>query len=210
MDELINIGHIVKAHGIRGEICIELNADSSDLLCDFIYLQSPANSTPVRYTVKSIRMHHERPLVTLNGVPDRTAAELLRNMDIFIPQSRLPVLNDDEFYLTDLPGLQVFVRTEDTNEPYELGILEFADEIAGQEIWTIRSNSGKEVLFPVAEQFVELVDFDKNIAVICPPPGLLDLYLNEPEKTDKNSEKSSGKSNNKKRYMRRKAKKPLE
>lgn len=190
MDDFIEIGRVVKAHGIRGEICIDFNADSSDLLWDFIFLKAESSPTPIRYKLKRLRIHKERPLLTLEGIADRNAAELLRNMLIFIPKNRLPELDEDEVYLTDLPGLNVLVREHEDQPAIPLGTLETVDDIAGQELWTIITPDGKEVLFPVAEEFVELIDFNENIAVITPPPGLLDLYLAEAEEKPDKSQKS--------------------
>lgn len=182
MTSFIEVGYIVKAHGIRGEICIEYNADSPDLLRGFVYLaaqkeggkKNPQASR--RYTVKSIRMHKGRPLLVLEGVPDRTAAELLRGQRIFIPENRLPEPGPDEIYMSDLPGLEIFVREENGNL-LPLGELTDASIQAGQELWTITTPQGLEVLFPVAEDFVESINMDENSAVITPPPGLLDIYL---------------------------------
>lgn len=187
MNEFIEVGYIVKAHGIRGEISIEYNADSPDLLWDSVYLAPPSAAEKAekgmglkRYALKKLRMHKERPLIILEGVPDRTAAELLRGLCIFIPESRLPELGEDEVYMSDLPGLTVQVRQEDGSLS-RLGELSAAEEQAGQEIWTITTPDGKEVLFPATEDFVESIDLDAETVVITPPPGLLDLYLAEAE-----------------------------
>lgn len=179
MNNFIEVGCILKAHGIRGEICIDYNADSPDLLLDSIYLAPPMagpRSAPKRYALKKMRMHKGRPLITLEGVPDRTAAELLRGQLIFIPEDRLPELGPDELYMSDLPGLAVFVRRDD-GALEELGTLTHADIQAGQEIWTITATGGAEVLFPATEEFVESINLDEERVIITPPPGLLEIYL---------------------------------
>lgn len=178
MKDFIEVGSIVKAHGIRGEICIDYNADSPDLLRDSVYLApaGPRRAAPKKYALKKMRMHQGRPLLTLEGVPDRTAAELLRGQLVFIPENRLPELDPDEIYMSDLPGLEVFTRGED-GKLSPLGALTSADIQAGQELWTITTPDGKEVLFPAAEEFVESIDLDEGKIIIAPPPGLLELYL---------------------------------
>lgn len=178
MKNFIEVGCIVKAHGIRGEICIDYNADSPDLLRDSIYLApaGPGRAVPKRYALQKVRMHQGRPLVTLEGVPDRTAAELLRGQRVFVPEDRLPELEADEIYMSDLPGLEVMTRGED-GKLSPLGVLTHADIQAGQELWTITTPDGKEVLFPAADDFVESIDLDENRVIITPPPGLLEIYL---------------------------------
>lgn len=178
MNNFIEVGCIIKAHGIRGEICIDYNADSPDLLRGGIYLApAGAGKAPGKhYAIKKIRMHQGRPLLTLEGVPDRTAAELLRGQRIFIPEDRLPELEPDEIYMSELPGLEVMTRGEDGSVS-PLGTLTQADIQAGQELWTITTPDGKEVLFPATPEFVESIDLESGQVVIAPPPGLLEIYL---------------------------------
>lgn len=178
MKDFIEVGCIVKAHGIRGEVCIDYNADSPDLLRGSVYLApaGPGRAAPKRYSLKNMRMHQGRPLLTLEGVPHRTAAELLRGQRVFIPEDRLPELEPDEIYMSELPGLEVMARGED-GRLGPLGTLTRADIQAGQELWTITTPEGREVLFPATGEFVESIDMDENRVVIAPPPGLLEIYL---------------------------------
>lgn len=76
--------------------------------------------------------------------------------------------------MSQLPGLEVFTL-DDKSVP--LGIISAVDDTAGQEIWTITTPDGREVLFPVQQEFVVELDPDQGIAVISPPPGLLEIYL---------------------------------
>jgi 16S rRNA processing protein RimM len=48
--------------------------------------------------------------------------------------------------------------------------------VAGQEMWTIRTQKGSEVLFPAREELVPELDLRAREAVIDPPPGLLEVY----------------------------------
>jgi 16S rRNA processing protein RimM len=51
------------------------------------------------------------------------------------------------------------------------------DTPAGQEIWTILTPEGREILFPAAPDFVLEINPEAGLARIAPPPGLLALYL---------------------------------
>ncbi|MDL2313935.1 ribosome maturation factor RimM [Desulfovibrio sp. OttesenSCG-928-C14] len=192
--DVIRLGRVLRPHGIKGEISIEFNADSLFLLDDFIYLAPPQDppasgrafgASParpanpvglVRYGVAGLRMHKGRPLLLLAGVKDRNAAELLRNLVIYVPSSRLPELEDGEVYLGSLPGLAVYVQGE-SGEPWHLGVIASVTDASGQELWTILTPDGREALFPATEDFVEEIDLESGRTVIAPPPGLLDLYL---------------------------------
>ncbi|MDR2893265.1 MAG: ribosome maturation factor RimM [Deltaproteobacteria bacterium] len=183
LPELIEVGRVVKAHGIRGELCLDYQAESLRLLKDFIYLRggsalagAPKAAGTVKYKILSMRQHQGRPLLLLEGVADRNAAELLRNFAVLVPQSRLPKLRPDEVFLSELPGLRVLVRQADGPDEF-LGTLASVDEVAGQEIWTINGPNDREILLPANEQFVLAIDLERGETVIDPPPGLLELYL---------------------------------
>jgi 16S rRNA processing protein RimM len=70
---LLEVGHVVRAHGLRGELVVELVTDRTERLAPGTVLQ--ADARPL--TVASSRPHHGRHLVTFDGVTDRTGAEAL-------------------------------------------------------------------------------------------------------------------------------------
>ncbi len=172
----IGIGRIVKAHGIRGEVAVALNAADPELLRGSVLLRL-GRAAPKAYTVAGLRTHHGGLLVGLEGVADRTAAETLKGAEIFVTRDKLPPLEEGEVLLSDLVGLKVFQALE--NGEAEVGRIESVDIPAGQELWTIRTPDGKEVLFPAVAEFVREIDPRAGRALIAPPPGLLELYLGE-------------------------------
>ena len=172
----IGIGFVAKAHGIRGEVHVALNTDNPELLAGPVLLRL-GRAAPAPHTVVGLRTHHGGLLVRLEGLTDRTAAEALRGAEILIDRAKLPPLEEGEIFLNDLIGL--VVRCESATGPAELGRIESVDIPAGQEIWSIRTPEGKEVLFPAVPDFVRRIDPVAGEVCIAPPPGLLDLYLGE-------------------------------
>ena len=180
MQDFIKVGRIVKAHGIKGELLLEYKAASTDLLQNSVFLDDNRladGKNLLEYKLCSVRLHHGRPLIQLETVPDRTSAECLRGCSVFIPKNRLPEAGENEVYLGDLPGLSVLVQAEDETVPEPLGCITAVDEVAGQEIWTIQTPGGQQILFPAAREFVLEIDLGRQTARIAPPPGLLEIYL---------------------------------
>jgi 16S rRNA processing protein RimM len=93
------------------------------------------------------------------------------NAAIWARKRDLPPLEPDEVYLSDLAGFAVYLP-----DGSRLGTLERAEMVAGQEMWTIRTQKGSEVLFPAREELVPELDLRAREAVIDPPPGLLEVY----------------------------------
>ncbi len=76
-------------------------------------------------------------------------------------------------YLNDLMGLSVVLDT--TGET--LGVLEHVLFHGEQEVWSIQTPAGKEILLPAVPEFVADIDLDAEVIRITPPEGLLELYL---------------------------------
>jgi len=134
-----------------------------------------AAPSPRPVKIVSWRSHKDRLLVTFEGIADRDAADGLRGAKLLVREADLPEPSEDELYLYALEGLAVLLE--------DGSILGHIREVqllpAGQELWCIDTEDGKEVLFPVAQEFVAAVDLDAGQVIIAPPPGLLELYLTD-------------------------------
>ncbi len=175
-EKLISVGHVTRAHGIRGELRIACGAESPHVLRPFVLLRQSPAAIPQKHSVLGLRMHQGDPLLTLEGVPDRTAAELLRGREVLIPGNRLPALSDSELYLHQLQGLSV-IHVQENGRESHLGSLANISTQAGQELWSITTPDGREILFPAVPEFVADIDLDAKTVRITPPPGLVELYL---------------------------------
>jgi 16S rRNA processing protein RimM len=169
---LIKIGRIGRCHGLKGEVRVASRADSPDLFSGTLLL-SDGRNPPVARESAGWRPHQGQILLRFKGVADRTAAEALRGLDILIEADRLPDLAEDEVYLHELVGLAV----EDAETGRPLGTLSRVDILAERELWVITGPDGREILFPVVEEFVRGIDLEAGLVRIAPPPGLLELYL---------------------------------
>ncbi len=195
---LIRLGWVTKAHGIKGEVSLEYQADSLRLLRPTVFLHMAPGQERLtaaaraaegfkpdisrgrltEYKVLAARRHQGHPLLLLEGITDRDAAELLRGHSILVPENRLPKPEEGEVYLYQLPGFTVLHTQEDGSET-PLGTINNVDLGSGHEVWSIITPDKKEILFPAHPSFVLELNAETRIARITPPPGLLDIYLGE-------------------------------
>ena len=192
MSELVTLGRLGRPHGIRGEIRVDYYAESPLLLEKPLLLRA-GRSMPRPVRVASWRYWQDKLIVRLEGVDDRSAAEMLRGQELLIEDAHLPELEEDETYLHDMLGLPVFAREENA-ELRPIGALDHLLFPTDQEIWSIRAYgegepgadplraSGHEILFPAVPDFVEDIDLEAGRIIIAPPAGLLELYA--PEEKD--------------------------
>lgn len=166
------LGRLTRPHSIRGEIRVDYYADSPLLLEKPLLLR--AGEGPARpVTVASWRTWRDQLIIRLEGVSDRSAAEMLRGQELLIDTAHLPETDPDEPYLHDLLGLSVVLSA--TGE--SVGMLDDVLFPAGQELWSITSPDGHEILFPAVPEFVDRIDIQAGRILITPPEGLLDLYV---------------------------------
>lgn len=170
-DQFIQIGLVIKPHGLRGEVCVEYFADSPSLLQETVWLKQ-GKGPVTECAVLGTRKHKGRELLLLDNCTDRDAAEALRGTKVYLPKEMLPELSEDEIYVHMLEGLTVL---DDAGTP--IGTIEDFQFNGESEVWVIRTPQKKEVLFPATQEFVSNIDVDAGTVTITPPPGLLELYL---------------------------------
>ena len=101
--ETIAIAKILGAHGVHGNVRVQTYTD------DLAQYPDIFDSRGNRYTIKNSRVHKQNILIIkFVECSDRNTAEALKGTELFINKSELAAAAEDEFYYSDLIGLQVF------------------------------------------------------------------------------------------------------
>lgn len=104
-DDLIQVGRVAGAFGVRGELRITSFTADPAALVDYKVLLREDGSPGL--TVTSGRAAKGSVVVWTDQVQTRDQAEALRGLKLYIPRADLPAPEADEFYVTDLIGLSV-------------------------------------------------------------------------------------------------------
>jgi 16S rRNA processing protein RimM len=166
------VGRVVKAHGVTGEVVVEVRTDDPDnRFAPGTVLRGRPKTGPQReYVVDAAREHSGRLLLRLDGVADRESAESLRGTVFLVDSEDLPPIEDpDEFYDHQLEGLQVLTTT---GTP--VGSVAEVLHTAAGELLSVRTDEG-EVLVPFVSAIVTSVSLADQTIEIDPPEGLLEL-----------------------------------
>lgn len=161
------VGRIGRAHGVRGEVLVEVRTDDPDRR---FAAGSRLDSEHGILTVRRSRWHQGRLIVAFAEVPDRNAAEALHGATLAIDSSALePMADPDEYHDHELLDLTVV-----TVGGVKVGVV--ADVIhPGQDVLVVHRDDGRETLVPFVADLVPTVDLRDRRVVIDPPPGLLEL-----------------------------------
>jgi 16S rRNA processing protein RimM len=172
--ELLIVGRVRKAHGIRGELVVEPITDGPDAIFApgrRVFAGTAkgdvAPGSPEMH-IGSVRPMGDGLLVKFNEIPDRTTAELWRGRYFLVPAAEVPPPDEDEVYLHELPGMQVVLVS---GEPVGQ-VTDFYELPQGIAIDVARAKG--TVMVPFDERVVTAVDREARVITIDPPVGLLD------------------------------------
>ncbi|WP_197380900.1 ribosome maturation factor RimM [Mycolicibacterium mengxianglii] len=168
------VGRIVKAHGVTGEVVVDIRTDDPDgrfVRGKTLRGRASRGGGEREFVIESVRAHGERLLVRLTGVADRDTADALRGTLFLVESDELPPITEpDEFYDHQLEGLTV--RTVDGSD---VGIVAEVLHTAAGELLSVKTPEGAEVLVPFVAAMVPTVSLADGLIEIDPPAGLLDL-----------------------------------
>lgn len=162
------IGRVIKSHGIKGEVSVDVTTDSPEQrYYPGAVLNGKQGGKELEFTIKTVRAHKGRWLLTFDEVKDRTAADSLRGVQFFAE----PIEEEDDegFYDHELEGLKVIL------DGASIGEVTGITHGTQQSLLEIKLDNGKEALIPFVEEIVPEVDLEAGTCTITPPEGLLEL-----------------------------------
>lgn len=170
----LRVGRLVKAHGLKGAIKLELYTDDPDgrfvpgaTFTLQVPESSPWHGKPL--TVREFRWMNSHPVAFFEGVDDRTAAESLIRAILWIDEDAATApIEDDAWYDHQLVGLEV-VRDDAV-----VGRVARVDHLPAQDLLVVRSLDEREILVPFVKAIVPEVDVASGRVVVTPPAGLFE------------------------------------
>jgi 16S rRNA processing protein RimM len=164
------LGQVLRPHGVRGEVRVAVQTAYPERLVDGtrVYVgPDPENvATAAAHTVRRVRPHRDELIIDLDGIPDRSAADTLREQYIMIPIDSAVPLEEGEYYLFQLIDMTVVTVDGET-----LGKVDEVIETGANDVFVVHGPRG-EVLVPDIDECVLDIDFDTKTITIDPLEGL--------------------------------------
>jgi len=176
----VTVGVVVRPFGIRGELKVRLETDFPEVRFQpgarlHWWLPpppEPADAEPVparkrpprtrspqACVVKSARWHGEHLVVALEGVYTRDQAEALRGAWLLIPPEERMPLEEGQYYIDDLIGMEVFTETGE-----RVGKLKHVRQGAAYDFYDIGAYT-----IPAVEEYILEVDVPNKRMVVRLP-----------------------------------------
>lgn len=167
-NDLIAIGKIVRARGIRGELVVAPLTDFPDRFAqlDRVLLERPDDGGADEFAISSVRSHKSQLLLKLDGIDDRSAAEALIGSYLSVTRDELVQLEEGDFYQFEVIGMGVV-----SEEGEHLGTISEIMQFPANDVWRIE---GKQAfLLPAIKDVVKKVDREKREVTIHLIEGLI-------------------------------------
>ncbi len=171
--DLLVVGRVRNAHGLRGELAVEILTDEPDAVFASGRRLFGGTVDPVNLKGGEVHVVRTSPfkgglIVSFQEITDRTSAEAWRHLYLLAPANELSPLEDGEVYLHELPGMRV--ELEDGSL---VGTVKDTYELPQGVVMDVRREKGT-VMIPFNEEIVTRVDREARLVVVAPPDGLLD------------------------------------
>jgi 16S rRNA processing protein RimM len=165
----VAVAKIVKAHGLRGEVVLELLSDVDGRMEETVdFLLIDKENIVRELHVESQRILSGRYAVKFDGIDDRTAAEQLRGKYLAIPEEEIGSLSADQFFIHDLMGMRVQLK-----DGKVVGTVRNVLKTGGGDLLEVGEQG--EILIPFTTEICVDVSLEDRIITIDPPEGLLQL-----------------------------------
>jgi len=183
----LRVGRLVKAHGLKGGLKLELYTDNPErrfVVGAEFTLQVPEASPwhGKTITVREYRVMNGSPVVFFDDVEDRSGAESLVRAILWIDQDNDEV-EDDAWFDHQLVGLDV-VRDETV-----VGRVARVEHFPAQDLLIVRSGE-REIMVPFVAAIVPTVDVAAGRVIVTPPPGLFEELTDAAEDDQPDAESS--------------------
>ncbi|WP_319546439.1 ribosome maturation factor RimM [Ruegeria conchae] len=167
MSDLICVGSIAGSYGVRGEVRLKSFCAVPEDIEGYSPLTDETGKD--RYPVVLTRAIKNGFAARLGGVETKEEADALNGLRLYARRDQLPSLPDDEFYHTDLIGLEVY----DTGGTL-LGRVKSVQNHGAADLLELHGPGLRAtVLLPFTLESVPTVDLDKGRIIADPPEGLL-------------------------------------
>ncbi|MEM7332469.1 MAG: ribosome maturation factor RimM [Chloroflexota bacterium] len=165
-ESFLTIGQILKPHGVHGEVRVRPLTDLPERFSwlDAVYL---GEKTPQLTKIAGVRFHKDLILMKFEGMTNRDQVEGLRGKLVQVLESDAIPLEEGEYFLYELEGLDVL-----TDEGETLGVITRVIETGANNVFVVKSDS-KEILLPDIDDVVLEIDFENGRMLVHLLPGLI-------------------------------------
>ena len=166
MVDYFEIGHIDNTHGLRGEMKVRNYSNNPKRYEELKNILVKVKDEYVEYQIEKVRYQKDIVLLKLVGIDTIEQAEKLKGLSIYIKRADAPKLNEDEYYIADLIGSEIYEN--DTL----IGVLEDIFTAGAADVYVIKRKGKDDLLLPALKSVILKTDVENKKIIVAVPEGL--------------------------------------
>lgn len=164
---MIDVGKIVGAHGIKGEVkVVSLSSNPARFALGNTVVLADAGE---RITVSACRRQKDALIIKFKEIADRNQAEAVKGSMLQVSQEEVAPLKEGEYYLFQLENLQVVTAEGET-----LGVVKDITSQGANDVYRVDMGNGDFLLLPGLKDVITKIDLEAGEMRVNLPPGLLE------------------------------------
>ena len=167
MEQFLQVGVISSTHGIRGEVKVFPTTDDAARFKKLKKVLLDTGKERLELEVQSVKFFKQFVILKFKGIDNINDIEKYKGKSLLVPREDAVPLGDDEYYIADLIGMEVFAGNE------MFGVIKDVMETGANEVYIIDSDKHGEVLVPAIRQCILDVDVENKKMQIRLMDGLI-------------------------------------
>ena len=169
MKERLQVGVISSTHGVRGEVKVFPTTDDMTRFKKLKEVILVTEKTEKVLKITSVKFFKQFAILKFDGIDTLNDVEIYKGASLFVDRKNAVKLEKDEYFIADLIDLTVV----DENGK-ELGTLIDVMKTGANDVYIVKNEEGRELLFPAIKECILDIDFKKKTMSVHVMDGLLD------------------------------------
>ncbi len=171
-EDCFYLGKIVRKHSFKGEVVIKLDTDEPELYQEMesVFVNLGNNLIPF-FIKESLLQKGNQLRVQFEGIKNEEDTESILKAGIYLPLTLLPKLTGNQFYYHEIIGFAVIDQIHGN-----IGNITGVNDTTAQALFEVEKE-GRQILVPMIDQFILLVDRKNKELHLKTPQGLIEMYL---------------------------------
>ena len=157
MENLLRVGVITSTHGVRGEVKVFPTTDDMNRFKKLKTVILDTGKEHKTLNIESVKFFKNMVFITFDGIDTIEMAEKLNNFDAEIYEEDLPSLEDGEFYIKDILGMEVI-----TDSGEYLGTIKDVFRTGSNDVYEVKRENKKSMYLPAIKDVILSIDTENN------------------------------------------------
>jgi 16S rRNA processing protein RimM len=160
LENYFSVGKIHRAHGIRGDVSVEVWTNRTDRFEVGNRLWSLKDGKPYPLVIQAVRKSTRGLIIKFEGIATRDDAEKLAGTEIAVSMEDRGAPESGTHYVSDLIGCRVI-----SDDGRELGCIVEVIPQEHHDLYLVNGQHG-EILIPVVQEFIQEIDIHQRCVIV--------------------------------------------